>query len=548
MSRWPLPTVSFRNERGDTIISILVAAAIVAGALLAGLTSFHNIVAVNRHSVTPPDICREAAHNVLNAIRSNGVQAQEFRTPIGSKSVLLSDASWHAGLPKEVGSISQLGGPRWPKLKVINWSGGNSKFPAQTPLLIQSSINGLLSVYNSFPAACTDPKGIEIKPGGPLEDLLATTSVDRHDLHLWLKLRTYDLNTGALQPCGGTPVLIRPYGMQEPPEAVQANLITLDGFRADLGIEAEVSVDTLLEKAANEQTFTCAMTERFQYDRKETPRGPLMAHKGATLTVSIPKAQYSSGLFVVCRESHVFVLNAPPFRTPTETSPWLPCDRIDRICGLPEAPVVDESVPSVRFNLPNAPGCVSNIDAMTVDVAGNFSGANSTATYNGVVTTVGGGPPSHSTADSGGYQVGAVQFKTLAAAQTAQKISGLPINSIANVTNPKDGAIGAAAANLNTAVNAANKAAAQAKAAGASGSAAGAESAAATARAAANSAAAAYNKLVASNPIASLGAIGKAALSQAQAAKVAAEKAAAAAERTARAKRAAENAKKSGKK
>lgn len=438
---------------------VMISMLLVCGVLFAVVPSVFDSSKTNREVLTISQVCRESVQNIMATIQSNGVQAKTFRAPIDSTSVSLNDRNWHegrygfnqSGVQSEVGAVKRLGGARWPAQKIISWSRGDRNYKLHTPLLIQSSVNALLSIYNSANnRVCTEQKGLPIRRNNTLRELMPQSINDNYQVSASLRVRPYNLNTGDIVRC--SPHLgIRPYAAQEPPTAVAHNIVDLSDYRSDRGLEAEVFVTVWELNVGNgeeRKSFDCSSIERFQFERRGSlPPPPIVEFNGERLVVSIPHSDFDPGTHVVCRASHTF-FSSMFRRTRSYTGPWLPCDRI-RVCGRDGAKDINrrEGTISQRFSIPN--NCMANVEARVFDVTGNLSSVGSDIYYRG--SPPGPSPPydprdpgENDHSENTDYQVGDLEFDTLEAARAAANNSGLPITEISVAQPAMDAQMNAA--------------------------------------------------------------------------------------------------------
>lgn len=495
-----------RNEQGETIITILIAVALLIGVFFIAAPSLNNMVKQNRKALATPNICRDVAQNIIHTIQSNGVQAKVFRTPVDSAAIFLNDSNWHRGryafnpegVQSEVGSFDKIGGVRWPNKRSIEWQTTTEKYIVHSPLLIQGAVNGLLSVYNS-PGnnVCTQPTGIPLNASTNLGALEPEDTIDNYKTTASMRIRPFNLNTGEVLGCS-TPLWIRPYARTEPPASVVANIADYSNYRPDRGLEVEIFVET--EKIdpdgkASTETHSCSVKERFHFDRQqENPKEPVISTTGSRLTVAMPFTDHDPGTHMICRSVHNFfsdhyadaVASVGAFTSggsPSSYGPWLPCDRLT-VCGSSPTTTIDRDTGTIENTYSVPPNCIYTVEAKAFDVAGNLSSNISTTFYIDPQPPITSNPSSDPSAPKG-YEVGGLQFKTQTAALKAAAISGLPIKSIEEPIVGLDAQMNAAAAGLNGTTNAAKDATDSAAAASSAAAAAGAAAAAAGAAVAA---------------------------------------------------------------
>lgn len=439
------------NQKGETLISVVLGAALVMFIVGAALSSTYQMLNGNKISSESPAICREVATNIVNVIRSNGTQAKMFKTPLGNNSINLRNRAWHSGevsynqdgVETENGVSQDFMDVRWPNARAVNWS-GSGDYVSHTPRLIQSSINSLLPIYNTMRGACSNPKGVSLANSRALSDWATEAVIDNHSVQASLRIRPYNLRSGQLISCNSN-LWIRPYAQDEPPRAVRFDVFDLSNYTPHRGLEIEVFVDVVdLSKQAEEsETFSCSVKNRIQYDQMaHQPVRPDLAFDGSTVTVSFNSEREFSGSHLICRSSH----QPGPFgaswaqgiggRSATLLGPsggWVPCTRL-QMCGRsPNNVAVNDQQTRVDLSYSLPPFCMMNVQARVVDAVGNLSAISSASFYDGATST--------STSDSdgstnGGYQVNDEQFSSLSAANQAAALTGQPVQTIDQLTQP----------------------------------------------------------------------------------------------------------------
>ena len=493
-----------KHEKGETLVSVFLGAVLVMFVIGASMAATNRMMNGNQVSSESPSICRDVATNVLNVIRSNGIQSKVFEVPIDSSSVRLNDSEWQngkveynpKGVIKEFGVSNAYYRSRWPNVKVVNWSGDRNHV-SHGPRLIHGAINALLSIYNTSPAVCSNEKGLRITGSQNLASLAPPQVVDNHRIETHLRIRPYNLTNGSLLACNRN-LRIRPYAQVEPPHAEQFNILDLSNYRADRGLEVEVFVsatplDQTNQRGKNQavdKTFNCSYKNRFQYEQADTqPFAPNIDINGGTVTVEFPKnssGDYinSPGSQLICRESHfqhnpnqLAAARSTHSRRGTanlllpDSGGWVPCDLMQICNRRPNRVRIDEKHKSMTLNYSIPNYCMVSVQARTVDVNGNISGIDNSSSYNG--NSYNPPDPSDDRGPAGGYSVGGVNFESLSAARQAADLSGLSIVSVTNVppnaqvndqnvdsmydtANNSIGQLDSAIAGANTATNALN--------------------------------------------------------------------------------------------
>ncbi len=492
------------NERGESLVTVLISAVLLLAVASMAAPSILNSLKQQQANNGSPSVCRSVAHNIINKIRADGVQGHFYPTRVDSVGTQLNSSSWHQGntnynndgVTPELTINSQLFSERWPNLPAVDFATGNPPFRSHTPRLIHSSINGLLAIYNRVSNVC-DP-GALITNSNELSNLFPGNLVGNQDVQATLVIRPYDWSTRQILPCT-RPLRIRPYARHEPPMAQQLGIADFSMYRADRGLEVEVQVTTrpANDQTAGEKTVSCAVKEKFEFDRQpREPKMPVLTASGGTFTF---RNVMDAGTHMVCRSTHNFITNPLGRAMGTATgvgnrTPWMPCDRLT-LCGDSGNTTVMRSTATITKSFSVPSNCAASVEVKTFDAFGNVSDTQPATTYGNStnVTT-----SFDESSDSGGvgYEVGGTQFSTAAAAAQASAISGLPVQTIAEVTVGMDSLMNSVAGNVSSAgasasAAAGHNAAAQSSLSAAQGAAASAQGTTTSASSARSSATAA---------------------------------------------------------
>lgn len=461
------------NEKGESILMVLISILALGGLIMVVAPYMLGSNKSNHENLVISQVCRESAQNIMAAIQSNGVQTKAFRVPIGRESLFLDDSKWHEGkylfnkegVQSEEGSFSRLGGTRWPHKKVIYWSKGIEDFKVNTPLLIQSSVNALLSVYNSSEGfACHNEKGISLTKKNGLAKLLPQNLNENFNVTASLRIRPYNRETGEVLSCIKD-LKIRPYALAEPPSAQREKIIDFGDYRPDRGLEAEVFVRVQgvtrgrgeVEADSLPKFFDCSLKDRFQFGVYSVkPKQPEVSVSASEIKISIPPEDHDPGTHVACRTQYsIFGGSGDSFGViRSSQSTWLPCDRLD-ICGVVKDGTVDQARGEITYKGSVPSKCLFNIYARTFDVAGNLSSSTGGVTCYGsscsrtpmtpFTPTI---DPSDS--DTGtGYSVGGVEFETKQAAEIAAKHTDFKVMEIGDIPVGKDAEMKSFDSNIN---------------------------------------------------------------------------------------------------
>ena len=458
------------GDRGETLVSILLATVLIAGLVLIVLPTFSNTLDNSQKNLAAPSQCRNVARNAVSVIRSNGAQTNSYRTRIGSNSAPLTDNQWFTGgdslnpggVQTEAGIDGPLATQRWPNFRPVVWNTGQGNFTVNTPLLINGYMNALSTIYNSNGnQACTLPEGLPITAAAGLGQLFDPALFPEDNITASIRIRPFNMATGAIQACA-SPLWTRPMARTEPPPAQVSGIIDMSAYQVNTGFEVEVFVHTRDPNApgTDPDTAVCSYMERFQYDQDRTrPKSPQVSFNGQTLVAAMPHDQFQPGLHMYCRSVSTFYTRNPITGAyivdNVVTHGPVPCDRIRACDRNATSTNVDETSGEIRrqFNLPNM--CQVDMQGYSFDMAGNTSVVQTTGFWDGGTWTptpnvnndnndTGGGNP--------GYEVGGVEVTSYAAAQELAAMKGMAVTDIVaipEVTNPMDAAV----AGLNNALN-----------------------------------------------------------------------------------------------
>jgi hypothetical protein len=462
-----------RSERGESLVTISIALAIlVMAGLLAAPTIMNSMKSQKLHLQTN-SFCRDLSRNILAQIRSNGLQTRVHRAPASEDSVRFNDTLWRTGdgsynklNPKGVVDEHGLGeallSGRWPDQEVMAWDNSEGHFVSHGPRLLHSSMNLLQTVNNSFGnRSCVDPMGLPIDASSGLQPLLPQDTLDQYAeagyfVSAHLKTQPYRVADDTLLPCDGN-LNIRPYGEMEPPRTDQMGLTGKVGatpsarslanrYDPSLGIRAEVivTIDNVdpTQREQDERKI-CSTTEKFQYNRvlSDIPR-PELNTPDIRIRVSRDAGTPLKGVFLACTyEWYTVSLN--PFSITDsggDITQWVPCNRVS-VCGG-GAPSINETESEIVVDFGQTPtaNCSFSMVATTFDAVGNTLSDAPMINCYGTDCNNGGGPgdnpgvspaggPSGSNAQSG-YQVAGATYTSYSAAQAASTLTGAPVRSI----------------------------------------------------------------------------------------------------------------------
>ncbi len=409
----------FKNKNGFSMVEVLLACVIISVAALSGLATFNYIGKSNNRSM---DICRIHTAGIIEKFQSIGYFAAitDF-TPLGSTRT-------YPGTPSDSLNTIGISDPMlWPTtLDVLGSTGAPT---LNNSILITSSINALLGIYNSNPALCLT--GGTYTASAP--DLFTKPSSELKGASVQIQVIPYDTKTGALDMTCPMPLRIAPEPLYpdtntnsafgtSPAKAAKGN------NRYNTGLLLKV-----VESFTNESGLpsSCSIEQKFQYAPDMNPPvapdyktinpipnwGASCTSGGGSYAVTFG---YSSidiepGAVMVCRDTSVlkgtlapghimascsgpgapaptvvypkpsypgstgFVYNSQYAVNVADTSrQWVPCDRVTA-CGVaPTSAVLDPSStpqkPLYKLTYSNLPAyCRVNIEIAALDTSSNSS-------------------------------------------------------------------------------------------------------------------------------------------------------------------------------
>ncbi len=466
---------SLKNQRGETLVTVVISVLLLTVCFLISAPAFLNIYQGPRKGLVPQQNCRDIAQNIMNEIRSNGMQTRVYRAPIRSTSVLFSNTNWQTdggafnlnpnGVIAEHGVGAPLMSRRFPNQRIMQWNSSLGRYNTQSPLLIFSSMNMLQSIYNSFSnQACILPQGLAIQPSNGLGALLdnptmADYATAGYSVQAFLRIRPYNLNTEQILPCQNN-LRIRPYGNVEPPQSDALNITNLtQNYRADRGFEVDVYVSLNKPASQNDNEsliVTCTNKSKFQFDRQPaTITPPLINVTNFGTQISLAPG-FRPGTFMACQYTYSTYNSGSYSFSQQENSSWVPCEQV-RICGSASGFSITDNQTTVEFssNANIASTCMMGVRAIAFDSIGNTSGISSQGFFQNPGPLSSGG----NTGGGQGYEVAGAQFGSYSAAQQAASLTGQSIQSInQNVTTTNDAQMNGFSNNMANATAATNAA------------------------------------------------------------------------------------------
>ena len=404
---------NFKSKNGFSMVEVLVASAFVAVLAVTGLTSYTYMRNMRNRST---DVCRIHVSSVVEKFRSIG-----YFSAINNKTPVSTDRTFNdIGGPTSLQSKGISDTALWPSVNILA-SGGSPTL--NNSILISSSINALLAIYNSNPAYCST--------GAPYAGVIANPSGDLNGASISLQIVPFNINTGI-------PLSTCPNPLRIAPDSTSASAYLTSPRKATQSTDTRNDVGLLLrvnESYTNEdgQTSNCSIEQRFQYSPDITPpQAPNFKQIIPTLTSApdcsaaitdftvvfgyngrsiepgsvlvcrdmsaINNSVVSPYLLVTCQNGTVtqaLAMAGPPMAKPTGvtgldytagysaravgTNEWKPCEEVTA-CGIPPNlgagldPASTPQEPRYRLSYSGLPiGCRINIEVAAIDTASNSS-------------------------------------------------------------------------------------------------------------------------------------------------------------------------------
>jgi hypothetical protein len=199
--------VFFNNQKGYSLSEVIVATGFVVIVATAGLTSMNYFRSLKNRSNT---VCRLHVSSVVEKFRSIGYFAAVHNfTPLDA------NRSFYQG-PSDMVTKNQVSlvskgisdSDLWPNVNVL---GAGSSPTLNNAVLISSSVNALLAIYNSNPNYCTTGAAYTgSATASQITDLITAPSVELKNATLQIQIVPYNLTTGQDLPCIAPPLRIAP--------------------------------------------------------------------------------------------------------------------------------------------------------------------------------------------------------------------------------------------------------------------------------------------------------------------------------------------------
>lgn len=207
------PRRGIRSIGGFSLPEAMVSVAII-GVTALGVSQLivHNTK--SNRVIDETSACKNHLNSIVNRFQDMAVRPDigEFFPVVGDNSVIYSDANRIEGTQ---GGFSIQVSHRFPNNAAYNILDPGPPFVLRNAHLIQSYMGALSAIFNSSPNFCQNANGeiYQVTPQvGPnqLSNLFAAASRDfsLDSLQTRIRIRPYNLSTGALIPCGTLPNLI----------------------------------------------------------------------------------------------------------------------------------------------------------------------------------------------------------------------------------------------------------------------------------------------------------------------------------------------------
>lgn len=254
-----------KRTSGFSMVEVLVASAFVSVLAVTGLTSYTYMRNLRNRST---DICRVHVSGVVEKFRSIG-----YFSAINTFSPLSSDRAFPGNTPTSLRNSKGIPNEQlWPTtLSVLEAA---PRPTLNNSVLISSSINALLAIYNTNAEFCTNSNGA-VYTGAAVDPTLVTLpSADLKSASIRLQIVPYDINTGSpLSPACPMPLRIAPESAggsssafgTSPPKAKGGNT------KYNTGLLVRVIEDYTNEDG---KPSSCSIEQRFQYSPDLTPPRP----------------------------------------------------------------------------------------------------------------------------------------------------------------------------------------------------------------------------------------------------------------------------------
>lgn len=413
-----------KRTSGFSMVEVLVASAFIAVLAVTGLTSYNYMRNLRNRST---DVCRVHVSGVIERFRSIG-----YFSAINNFNPVALDRTFEGNSPTSLQSKGIPNTQLWPSVSILEAA---PRPTLNNSVLISSSINALLAIYNTNPAYCANPNGAPYEgsnPGDP--NLITRPSADLKDSSINLRIIPYSIETGNPLP------VACPMPLRIAPEASStSNTFTVSPAKADRG---DTRYDTgllvkVIENYTNEDGLpsSCSIEQRFQYSPDiVAPAAPNLAtmspvgtsvgdcgtpNRDVTITIGYQDpVVLEPGAVLVCRDNSipgntpatgyamytcqngtvpqvVGIVSPAPAKLPpgitglhyqtgydarnqSGSNEWKPCDQVTACDVPPESASLlgGSSTNQPRYqltyrNLP--PGCRVNIEVAAIDTASNSS-------------------------------------------------------------------------------------------------------------------------------------------------------------------------------
>lgn len=235
---------------GFSLVEALVATVFIAIVALSGLTSFVYFRGVKHRS---KDVCRAHVAGIVDSFRSIGyfTSFNNF-TPIDASKVFL-------GVPAQ--SLSAQGIPNtalWPSSRYVLQRVGSNNVVDNT-VLITSSINALLTIYNSNPSYCAT--------GDVYAGSITAPDPNLRNSSVAIQIQPYNTRSGALLGCP-SPLSISPEPLNDDTHANSAYGQNPRKAARPVGNLPHTGLNVRVTQVYEDEdglSASCSIDQRFQY-------------------------------------------------------------------------------------------------------------------------------------------------------------------------------------------------------------------------------------------------------------------------------------------
>ena len=297
-------------KKGFSIPEVLIAVAIMSSlaAVFAGMIKQFN--GPNKQRFREASGCQTLVDDAMTRLQRVGMLARPLEYANTSRNIKRNDRVTRTVEPGEENNFINPA-HRFPNSSAYDIIDKNV-YPRgiRNALLNTGVMAHLMAIYNSDPRYCISSRGLAYDSGlAPLvsgsengsnwRGVAEESSNQEIDVSMGMRIQPYDLNTGTVQNCNNSPLIVRPRGDNnfnacEPGtgQIVQDG----SGVTADVGFLVTIYASY---QDTDGQNHTCQRQERFQYPTKRTrpntPAGVIVPSSGneSPMTCSSTSASHS---------------------------------------------------------------------------------------------------------------------------------------------------------------------------------------------------------------------------------------------------------------